>query len=399
VAAGAAAAVAVLFKQPAASAGLALAGAVFVVWAGPGGLRRIGLAWLGMAAGALVVATSLLAFLAGHRALAHAWDCLFVYNRLYLRGVTLGERLDVLLYGLTRAGSAVPLWLGAGGFFLALAGAVSAVARQGTKAGFVSVLGRARHSPGWTFIGLWALFDLAGVCYPGYRSPHYFLQIVPSWLLLSAGFLRVVWPLQAGRGVLARWAGAAVLGATAVGLLAAAKAQADEALAAVRERMRERRFNRNEAMSFWVASYTEPDEAVAVWGAEATVNYLSGRCVASRYFFTYPMQMPGYDNERRVAEYLRDLERARPACIVDLSDESEWALPLFGGPKAVPRRFSCDPFDPVRDYVRRNYVHEPAVKVATVWVRRDLVERCRAWRQAGRRADWNERWRPGGRVR
>ena len=365
--AGAAAGLAVLFKQPAASAGLAVALTLILTTSG----RRERLVALGlcgfMALGAALVWTPVLLYFAAHRALGPLWDCLWTYNALYMSGVGLARRLDVIGYGFTRIGSALPLWAGCAAMVMALA-----AARRGTP---LLRLLRA-HAP-HVLLSLWALLDLAAVCYPGFRNPHYFLQIVPAWTLLGAALGAHLWSSRSRGTPQRRCACAVLLLAAALALLNAAVHQTQAAGLAIEKRMRRDEFTLNEAISYYMQRRTRPNETICIWGAEADVYFIAQRQIASRYFFIYPLQMPDYRNAARVAQYVEDLKRANPVYIVDLSAESDYAVPLFGE-KKVPPHFAYHAFQPIRDYVRERYVRRRQVKVAPFYVRRDAGNRSPA---------------------
>ena len=364
VAAGAAGGLAVLFKQPGAAAGVAVA--LAVAWANAGekrgGLRTLR-AWGLMAAGGLAVAVVPLLYFAAHGALGDMWDCVWTYNALYTGDVGLTDRLGVMAFGFTRVGSALLLWLGCAGIA-------------------VGVVWSRRATPGprreglahWVLLGLWAALDLAAVCYPGFRNPHYFMQLAPSWTLLMGAWVSRVW-FTRREGSTARKVGCLlVLLVAAAGLLNAVLHQSRAARDAIQRRMREHKFTLNEAFAFYVGRRTNPDEAICLWGAEPVVYFEARRPVASRYFFTYPLQMPGYDNATRVEQFLEDLDRTRPVYVIDLSLESEYAAPLLGS-KPLGPRFSYDRFGPIRDYVAKRYVRVESITKAPVFVRRDLAKR------------------------
>jgi hypothetical protein len=222
-------------------------------------------------------------------------------------------------------------------------------------------------------IFLWAIADLLFVCYTGFRAPHYFLQIVPSWGLLSAGFLKAYWFRRQDLPLKRRLIGAAVLFVALLLVLRDGRHQIDAAHKEIEERFRETAMNLNEATAFWIRKNTRPEETICVWGAEADVYFHAKRRVASRYFFTYPLQMPGYDNERRIDEFLQDLRATQPAMIADMSVASDYSLPLFGS-KQVRPAYAYDRFDAIREYVRRHYLQSDSPLVR-IWIRKDIANR------------------------
>jgi len=360
---GGMAGLALLFKQPGLSAGIAVAAAVAVFhWRGAerGRMRR-SLFDLGM--GCALVLAPVLLYLGAQGALRPAWEGVFGYNALYVSPVGMGRRLAIAGLGFVRAGSAVPLWFGALAMVLAVVAAVRRAGWNRTRIWQTASEGRE-----WVLVGTWAILDMAAVCYPGFANPHYFIQIVPSWLLLGAGL--VDWGIRRARG--AGWRrcapGAALMLGLAALLWPGAALQVRVARRVIRTRMSgvdAFEPSLNEAVAWSIEKNTLPGDSICVWGMEPVVHFLARRRPATRYFFTYPLQMPGYDNQRRIAEYVADLEASRPVLIVELSGASEYGLPLFGA-RQVEQRFSYDRFDPIRRYVKEHYV-PLRIRLGTHW--------------------------------
>ena len=364
VAAGAAGGTAVLFKQPAATAGVAVA--LAIAWADLGeerGALRALRAWGLGAAGGFAAAAVPVFYFGAHGALGDMWSCVWAYNALYTGPVSFADRIDVLAFAFTRVGSALLLWLGCASVVVG-----GVYWRRSTP-----TAPRRDRAP-WVLLGVWAALDLAAVCYPGFRNPHYFMQLAPSWTLLTGAWVSRVWFTRREGSTARKVCCLLILFVAAAGLLNAVLHQSRAAKDAIQRRMREQRFTLNEAVAFYIARRTNPDEALCVWGAEPVVYFEARRPVASRYFFTYPLQMPDYDNATRVEQFIEDLDRTRPAFILDLSFESIYAAPLFGS-KPLGPRFSYDRFGPIRDYVKRRYVRVESISKAPVYVRRDLADR------------------------
>ena len=62
-----------------------------------------------------------------------------------------------------------------------------------------------------------------------------------------------------------------------------------------------------------------------IWGAEASVNFLSGRRSPTRYAYLHPLMTTGYGDAARVRDFLSALRDHPPAMIVDTSPTE----PLF----------------------------------------------------------------------
>ncbi|MEA4907851.1 MAG: glycosyltransferase family 39 protein [Anaerolineaceae bacterium] len=70
----------------------------------------------------------------------------------------------------------------------------------------------------------------------------------------------------------------------------------------------------------YVEAHTGQEDTVLVWGAEAMVNFLSGRQAPSRYSYLYPLYMPSYSTPQRVGELADDIATHRPVLILDTRD-------------------------------------------------------------------------------
>ncbi len=66
-----------------------------------------------------------------------------------------------------------------------------------------------------------------------------------------------------------------------------------------------------------IESETTKNDKVLLWGAETSINYLSGRLSPTRFVYQYPLYTKGYVNEELILEFLDDLIRERPRLIID----------------------------------------------------------------------------------
>jgi hypothetical protein len=83
------------------------------------------------------------------------------------------------------------------------------------------------------------------------------------------------------------------------------------------------------AAAAYVAANTRPSDTVLVWGSHTEVLFLAQRLSPTRYVYQYAaLSTRGYATSSRVAELLFELERRRPALILDASRDSFVTPPL-----------------------------------------------------------------------
>jgi hypothetical protein len=83
------------------------------------------------------------------------------------------------------------------------------------------------------------------------------------------------------------------------------------------------------AAAAYVAANTRPSDTVLIWGSHSEVLFLAGRRSPTRYVYQYAaLATRGYATVDRVNEFLSDLQRAKPALILDASSESFVTPPL-----------------------------------------------------------------------
>jgi hypothetical protein len=111
-----------------------------------------------------------------------------------------------------------------------------------------------------------------------------------------------------------------------------------------------------------VIAATGPDASLFVWGNEPLLYLESMRTPASRYVYLRPLTTPGFSDAAQSAALLAEWQTRPPDVIVDASIHpgGVQAYPLlqpwsFGG-TPLP-----DALDPLRDFVRLNYVEAERV--------------------------------------
>ena len=123
----------------------------------------------------------------------------------------------------------------------------------------------------------------------------------------------------------------------------------------------------------YIQTATRADERVLVWGSRPEVYVLAERAAATRFFYQYaPLATRGYAS--RLDELMGDLERGRPALIIDASKDSFVTPPLDRAGLAAwssPEQQYAWPAETARivDFVESNYERSAVLPRSgwTVW--------------------------------
>lgn len=286
------------------------------------GVSRPGKARLGaiaavLAGGALMLLPFALYFVA-RGALPDALDAVFVYNRAYA-GAAMRDRFSALARGwrlMRISGLSLTALLGwcGGCVFLCRGGG-----GRGTRGALVRCAVVAFP------------IELAAASVSGRGYPHYFMAWLPVFAVLSGFFayavLRSVPPRFAGSG--GTTAGA--FRVRALALLALLAVMAGGPVHAPARRIALfRRAPETEAKRTavdYLRARTGPEETVLVWGAEPSVNFLSGRRSPSRYSFQYPLYTIGY-RQAAAETFLDEISSRPPAVVIDTSATNGLVPPL-----------------------------------------------------------------------
>lgn len=209
--------------------------------------------------------------------------------------------------------SALPLWIMGG---LAAIGVSATACRQG------------RAAP--RFVTMMLLSGFLATCLPGRFWPHYYYLLIPPCVIAVAFALEGVAgsltaPLGTVRGGKV-WLGWAIV-LLAPGLVGVAE---------TRHYLLQNDFGktvkRYNSRDFWgraqgrnVASITDPNDTIFVFGNDASIYYYAKRRCASRYTMITGLStgMRGAEERRKVL--LQELEAAPPRLIVVLFDEQPFA--------------------------------------------------------------------------
>ncbi|MEP6693227.1 MAG: hypothetical protein ABJB39_01130 [Chloroflexota bacterium] len=249
-----------------------------------------------VAAGAAAPVAIVAAWAAARGVLGDMVDQALVYNQAYAAFAPVSDRVDAVLSGLR-------LTLPSGLALVAVGAWLYAVATR-------------RFAPTLLGVALVAFPVEIALSTWGRGYHYYFIAWLPAMAILAAFAVRelmraapprIAWPVLA-LAVLAM----SVLPALLVTRLALTTDP-----------------GRARAAAAYVAANTRREDTVLIWGSHTEVLFLADRRSPSRYVYQYAaLSTRGYATPARVAEFLADLQRARPVLILDASAESFVTPPL-----------------------------------------------------------------------
>jgi hypothetical protein len=292
-----------------------------------------------IAVGALIPLAIVAAWAAARGVLGDMVDQALVYNRAYAAFAPVSDRVQAVLSGLR----------------LTLPSGLAVVA---VGAWLYALLARRLGS---------ALLGVALVAFPieivlstwGRGYHYYFIPWLPSMAILAAFAVS-----ELRRTVPARVLSPALVLAVLVmcgppALLVARLALTTDG-------------GRSSSAAAYVAANTRSSDTVLIWGSHSEVLFLAGRRSPTRYVYQYaPLATRGYATADRVGELLSDLQRAKPALILDASSESFVTPPLdLAGLRAwvspEPQYALLPELERVVEFVVTNY-ERAGVEPATGW--------------------------------
>ena len=261
------------------------------------GLRRRAVGPLALIAVGVVVPLAIaVAWAVARGVLGAMVDQAVVYNSAYAAFAPLPERIDAVLSGLR-------LTLPSGLALVAAGAWLYAVATR-------------RFAPTLLAVALVAFPLELALSTWGRGYHYYFMAWLPSMAILAAfvvGEVERVAPRRIARPALTL---AVVAMCVFPALLVTRLALTTDA-------------GRASSAAAYLAANTRPDDTVLVWGSHTEVLFLAGRRSPTRYVYQYAaLATRGYATPARVDELLADLQRARPALILDASNESFVTPPL-----------------------------------------------------------------------
>jgi len=249
-----------------------------------------------IAFGAVVPLAIVMAWAAARGVLGEMVDQAVVYNRAYAGFAPVSNRIDAVLSGLR-------LTLPSGLAVVAVGAWLYAIATRRWASTLLAVALVA--FPLEVALSTWGR---------GYH--YYFIPWLPSMAVLTAfaaSEVRRVVPTRFARPALT----------TMVLLMSVQPALLISRLALTTADGRIR------SAAAYVTANTRPQDTVLIWGSHAEVLFLADRRSPTRYVYQYAaLSTRGYATPARVEQFLLDLQRARPALIVDASRDSFVTPPL-----------------------------------------------------------------------
>ena len=111
----------------------------------------------------------------------------------------------------------------------------------------------------------------------------------------------------------------------------------------------------------YLAAHTNPDDTLAVLGSEPQIFFLAGRHSASGYIYVYPLTEPQPMAATMRAEFIHEIETARPKYVVYIDTLPSWCSTIIPGDTQRLLDVLNDWWD---TYAAQNYQHVGAVDTA-----------------------------------
>jgi hypothetical protein len=202
-------------------------------------------------------------------------------------------------------------------------------------AGLVLVLGKnQRHRP----VALAGVLFLAGMAatVPGfYFRGHYFLMAIPGVALLIATAVSIL--SEKFKDIpFARMTPAALF-CLALAALVADNSEIwfkQSTLEVSRSLYDLSPFPESTEIASYLQSHTNPDDTIAVLGSEPQIFFLAHRRSASGYIYMYPMTEPEPLAPQMQADFINEIEKAKPKYVVFVNLASSWLSVIY--PNAPP---------------------------------------------------------------
>jgi hypothetical protein len=291
---------------------------------GPGRWRRLAAftGWMGV--GGLLVWGPILIWFQRSGGLAAALDAMLLHNLAYASALPLSQRLsNLVFYGGRFAPSQGAAWILAG-------------------VGLVLLARRRDRFPA-LYLGGWALANAVGVSASGHYFPHYFQQLLPAVASLAAATLAVN---HASRGP--SHVRVALVSTLALGplVLAALRFWTLSPAEAMQTIYPGNSFQSMPALAREIASVSEPEDTVFLFGTEPELLFYARRVSATRYIHLFPLFGPYPDALERQRGVAAEVARAQPAVLVWIPNAMFFAE---GAPQFLTRwfqRFSAQHYRP-----------------------------------------------------
>lgn len=282
-----------------------------------------------MLAGVSCAASVVAAYFAAMGGLASLWDAVFRYNFAYASAAAVDRAAAV------REG--ILLLSGTGLVPMAVCGWVCALVRLARSGACPRP-----ERPVLQLLVIAFPLEIALAGASGRAYHHYYMAWLPVFAALASFFFLI---LASWWGVFCRRAGiqqgrARLLGIIAMFCVLTAGSVCPLRIVAYQTfgaDNRKGRLQQRESVAL-IYRMTGENDYVLVWGAEPSINFLAKRRSPSRYTFQYPLLTRGYQNGAMVRELINDVEKRRPALIIDTSPGNALTPPLD---PAVREKWRC----------------------------------------------------------
>ncbi len=273
---------------------------------------------LSLAIGFLIPAILFAAYFAVNHAFAEMLSAVFIFNRIYV-GPLQWDWLGAFQLGLY----SFP-WIG----FWVVLGAIGCLVQLVTRT-------RAEEDFWfWLFIGLSFAAEvfLSGLSQAGFR--HYYLMWLPYIALTSA--LAIRWILWVISGYFHAWQKQILFGFLGLAILASISytVRMDRSLWSLYSSP-----SRRDGKAVWdtpkqpvneVKNYLGAHSTLLFWGAQTSINYMTGVDAPTRFVYLYPLMYPDYAAPDLVRQFTLQVSASLPV-IVDASAGDAGIIPLEQG--------------------------------------------------------------------
>jgi hypothetical protein len=302
---------------------------------GPGRWRRLAAFTGYMGVGGLLVWGPILIWFQQHGGLAAAIDAMLLHNLSYSSALPASLRLsNLVFYARSLAPSQGAAWILAG-------------------VGLVWLARRRDRFPAF-YLGGWALANAIGVSASGHYFPHYFQQTLPAIASLAAAALAVEDVSRAPPRARIAVVSVLALGPLVVVMLRFWTLSPDEAMRTIYP---SNSFQSMPAVAREIASVSEPQDTVFLFGTEPELLFYAKRVSATRYIHLFPLFGPYADALERQRGVAAEVTRAQPAVLVWIPNAMFF---VEGAPQLLTRwfqRFSAQHYRP-HAFTTRNAVGE-----------------------------------------
>jgi len=126
-------------------------------------------------------------------------------------------------------------------------------------------------------------------------------------------------------------------------------------------------YGANRRVAHWLATRTDPEASIYVWGFEPMLYEMAGRRPASRWIYNVPQRLDWAYRERARADLMRDLEAQPPAAVVVVGND------VLAGVTGSRRgsRWELENFPELRGWLEAGYRKALRVEDLAVYLPRE----------------------------